>query len=308
MCQGPQGERLVSEQKNQADRSVMILITGATGTVGRPLVEALVARGLQVRAVTRDPSRVRFPAGVEVAAGDPSRPETIAAHFGGVRAAFLNSRAIGDACAEFADLARERGVARLVALAAYNVEQDLSLQPSRYFGDRNRECEAAVEDSGLEWVSLRPQVYSSMAEPLWAGQLQAGDTVDWPYADFAEAVVDPRDVAEVAAHALATDDLLGRKPVLTSHEALTHAEMVQVIADVTGRPLRYRESSLEAFAAGIAAMGLPPEMAASFIARFAAFEGRAPELTDEVPAILGRPARTYRDWIADHADVFKGRA
>ncbi|MQM24266.1 NAD(P)H-binding protein [Glycomyces albidus] len=286
----------------------MILITGATGTVGRPLVAALVARGLEVRAITRDPSRAAFPAGVEVVAGDPSRPETVAAHLEGVRAVFLNARAIGDACAAFADLAREHGVSRLVALAAYNVEQDLSLQPSRYVGDRNRECEAAVESGGREWVSLRPQVYTSMALPLWGDQLRRGDTVEWPYADFAEAVVDPRDVAEVAAHALTTDVLLGRKPVLTAPEPITHAQMAAVIAEVTGRPLRYRECSLEAFAARIAAMGLPPELAASFIARFAAFEGRAPEVTDEVPRILGRPARTYRDWIADHADDFKALA
>jgi len=282
----------------------MILITGATGTVGRPLVAALAARGVAVRALTRDPSRAVFPTGVEVVAGDPSRPESIAAHLDGVRAVFLNSTAIRDACGEFADLAKEGGVSRLVALAAYNVEQDLALQPSRYMGDRNRECEAAVENSGLEWVTLRPQVYASMAVPLWAGQLQFGDTVDWPYADFAEALVDPRDVAEVAAHALVDDDLLGRKPVLTGPEALTHAEMVQVIAEVTGRPLRYRESTLVEAVCRIAAMALPPELAASFVARYAAFAGQTPELTDEVPRILGRPARTYRDWITDHAAAF----
>jgi uncharacterized protein YbjT (DUF2867 family) len=282
----------------------MILITGATGAVGRPLVAALRERGTPVRALTRDPARAGLPSDVEVVAGDASRPETIAAHLDGVRAVFLNSRAIGDACGAFADLAKARGVTRLVALAAYNVEQDLSLQPSRYVGDRNRECEAAAEASGLEWSSLRPQVYTNMALPLWGDQLQRGDTIDWPYPDFAEAVVDPRDVAEVAVHALLEDDLLGRKPVLTAAEPITHAEMVVVIAEVTGRPLRYRESSLVDFAGRIAAMGLPPELTASFIARFAAFAGHTPELTDEIPRILGRPARTYRDWIADHAAAF----
>lgn len=280
----------------------MILITGATGTVGRPLVTALVERGLRVRALTRDPSRARFPAGVEVVGGDPSRPASI--DLTGVRAVFLNSTAIRESCGAFAAHAKASGVSRLVALAAYNLEQPLALQPSRYIGDRNRECEAAVESSGLEWASLRPQVYASMAVPLWAGQLQLGDTVDWPYADFKEAVVDPRDVAEVAAHALVHDDLLGRKPVLTGPEALTQARMVEVIAEVTGRPLRYRESALVEFASRVAAMGLPPELAASFIARFAAFDGSEPELTDEVPEILGRPARSYRDWIDDHAAAF----
>lgn len=286
----------------------MILITGATGAVGRPLVAALRERGVPVRALTRDPANAGFPSDVEVVAGDPSRPETIAAHLEGVHAVFMNSRAIGDACDAFAELAKARGATRLVALAAYNIEQDLALQPSRCIGDRNRECEAAVEASGLEWVSLRPQVYTNMALPLWGDQLRLGDTIEWPYPDFAEAVVDPRDVAEVAARALLDPDLLGRKPVLTAAETITHAEMVAVIAEVTGRPLRYRESSLLGFVGRIAAMGLPPELAVSFIARFAAFEGSEPELTDEVPRILGRPARTYRDWIADHAAAFAAPA
>ncbi|MEV3936965.1 NAD(P)H-binding protein [Glycomyces sp. NPDC049804] len=284
----------------------MILVTGATGAVGRPLVAALASRGVAVRAVSRDPENAGLPAGVEVVAGDPSRPETIAPHFEGVTAVFMNSRAIRDATAAFADLARERGVRRLVALAAYNVDQDLALQPSRYVRDRNRECEAAAESSGLAWVSLRPQVYAHMALPQWGGQLAAGDEVAWPYADFAEAVIDPRDVAEVAALALLDDGLHGTKPVLTGPAAVTQAEMVATIADVTGRPLRLRESTVVEFADLIAAMGLPPELAASFIARYAAFEGRAPELTDDAARLLGRPPRTYRDWAADHAALLAG--
>jgi uncharacterized protein YbjT (DUF2867 family) len=282
----------------------MILVTGATGAVGRPLLEALASRGAKVRALTRSPGRTQFPAGVDVAVGDPSRPETIAAHLDGVRAVFLNSRAIREATPELAGLAREHGVSRLVALSAYNVEQDLALQPSRYIGDRNRECEAAAESSGLEWVSLRAQVFANMALPQWGGQLAQGDEVAWPYPGFAEAPIDPRDVAEVAAHALLGDDLLGRKPVLTGPAAVTQAAMLATIAEATGRPLHYRESTLVEFAGLIAAMGLPPELAASFIARYAALQGREPELTCEVEQVLGRPPRSYRDWVADNALAF----
>lgn len=284
----------------------MILVTGATGTVGRPLVNTLVKQGALVRAVTRVPDRVEFPAGVDVVVGDPSQPETIAEHLDGVQSVFLNSTAVRDATMELAGLAKQRGVKRLVALAAYNVDQDLSMQPSRFVGDRNRECEAAAENSGLEWVSLRPHVYSSMAVPLWGGQLRAGDTVAWPYPEFAEPVVDPRDVADVGAHALLSDGLLGRKPVLTGPAAVTHFDMVATIAQVLDRPLRYREISPLAFVDRIAETGLPPAMAASFLARYVAFEGEEPDMTDEVRRILGRPARTYRDWIADHAAAFAG--
>lgn len=282
----------------------MILITGATGAVGRPLVAALLERGVAVRALTRDPGGAGFPAGVDIVAGDPSRPDTIARHFDGVEAVFLNSRAIGDAVGEFADLARRNGVRRLVALAAYNVEHPLALQPSRYVGDRNRECEAAVESSGLEWVSLRPDVYANMALPLWGGQLARGNEVAWPFPDFTEAVIDPRDVAEAAAHALMRDDLLGRKLTLTGPEAVSHTAMVEAIATATGRPLRYRELPLVDFAEHLTTMGLPPALAASFIARYAAFNYQEATVTDTVQQVLACPPRSYLDWARDHATHF----
>ncbi|GIG66307.1 NAD(P)H-binding protein [Phytomonospora endophytica] len=282
----------------------MLLITGATGTVGRPLVTALHAKGVRVRAVTRDPGTASFPEGVEVVAGDPSCPATLAGHLDGVEAVFLNSSAVRDAAPELAALARERGVRRLVALAASNVEQDLAFQPSRYIGDRNRECEAAAEHSGLEWASLRPTVYANMALPLWGGQLRAGDVVSWPLPDFADSVVDPRDVAEVAAHALTTDGLLGRKPVLSGPAPVTNAEMVAVLGRVLGRELRYREISATVFAEVVARMGLPPELTASFLARWAALAAEPPEVSGEVAAVLGRPPRSFAAWAADHASAF----
>ncbi|THV42559.1 NAD(P)H-binding protein [Glycomyces buryatensis] len=282
----------------------MILVTGATGTVGRALVAALVARGADVRALTRDPAGAKFPQPVDIVGGNPKRPDTVAAALEGVEAVFLNSRAIGDAVGEFADLAKRSGVRRLVALAAYNVEHDLALQPSRFFGDRNRECEAAAEASGLEWVSLRPDVYANMALPLWGGQLARGDEVVWPYPDFTEAAIDPGDVAEVAARALVDDDLLGTKPVLTGPEAISHTAMVEALAEATGRPLRYREQPLLELVEQFAAIGLPAALTASFIARYAALEGQPATVTGEVERILGRPARSYLDWARDHAALF----
>ncbi|MFC4334915.1 NAD(P)H-binding protein [Salininema proteolyticum] len=279
----------------------MYLITGATGTVGRPLIDALLERGAPVRALTRDPSSADFPERVEVVQGDPSRPESVREHLRGVTAVFMNSAAIGDATEEFAALAAERGVRRLVALAAYNVEEAVALQPSRFIGHRNRECEAAAESSGLEWVSLRPHVYASMAFPLWGEQIRAGDVVSWPYPDFREPILDPRDVSEVAARALLDHDLLGRKPVLTGPEVISNAEMVDAIGKAMGRPLRYHEITPRQTVEAMAAMELPPALAASFLARFVALEDEPPVVTDEIEGILGRPARTYGEWAADHA-------
>ncbi|ADD45242.1 NAD(P)H-binding protein [Stackebrandtia nassauensis] len=285
----------------------MILVTGATGNVGRPLVKALRDSGAEVRAMTRDPAAARLGEGVDVVWADPSRLDTVADLLDGVTSVFVNSAALGDSVGDFAELARERGVRRLVGLSAFNIEQDRSLQPSRFFGHRNAETEAAVESSGLEWVSLRPAVFAGPAHVvLWGPQLAVGDVVTGPYADFVETLVDPRDVAEVAAHALLTDDLLGRKPVLTGPDYLSHAELVTILGKVLDRPLRYREIGLEPAAELIAASGLPSAMVASLIARYAVFNGRPPQpsITHEVPDILGRPARSFERWARDHAAVF----
>src|SRR5919197_649128 len=134
----------------------MILVTGATGTIGRPLIDQLSTAGVAIRAVTRHPQAVGLPAHVEVVAGDPSQPATIAPALRGVTGLFLHPRAVGLAAGELLALARERGVQRVVVLSAINVDDDLAQQPSRYQGDRNKEVEDAAIASGLEWVSLRP--------------------------------------------------------------------------------------------------------------------------------------------------------
>jgi uncharacterized protein YbjT (DUF2867 family) len=115
----------------------MILVTGATGNIGRPLIDVLVGEGARVRAVTRNPQAAGLPADVEVVEGDPSRPETLASSLRGVSALFLNPAAVRDSAVELVALARKQGVKRVVALSAINVDDDLDKQPSRYNEDRN---------------------------------------------------------------------------------------------------------------------------------------------------------------------------
>lgn len=181
----------------------MILVTGATGLVGRPLVGLLVSAGADVRAVTRDPRRAGRPAGVEIVEGDPSRPGTIAVSLEGATATFLYSRAVGDAAFDLLALAGERGVRRAVALSAMNVEDDPADQPSRYRGDRNKEAEDAAVASGLEGVSLRASSFADNTLQAWGAQIRAGDIVRNVYAAFEESLIDERDLAAVGARGAA---------------------------------------------------------------------------------------------------------
>jgi uncharacterized protein YbjT (DUF2867 family) len=278
-----------------------ILVTGATGTIGRPLVDLLVGEGATVRAVTRNPQAAGLPAHVEVVEGDPSRPATIAPFLEGVTGLFLHPRAAGEAAAELLALARERGVKRVVALAAMNVDDNLDEQPSRHRGDRNKEAEAAAVGSGLEWVSLRAGSFAINALWAWGAQIRAGDIVRGPYAAFAEAPIHERDLAGVGARALLTDELVGQRPVLTGPQSLTHEEMVAIIGDVLGRPLRYQEIPPEVARRGMVEHGFPEPFVEALLTRYARGVGQAAPLTGEVEKILGRPARTFAEWVADHA-------
>jgi uncharacterized protein YbjT (DUF2867 family) len=285
-----------------------ILVTGATGTIGRPLIDVLVGEGARVRAVTRNPQAAGLPAEVEVVEGDPSRPDMIAPLLEGVTALFLHPRAVGEAAGELLALARERGVKRVVVLSAINVDDDLAEQPSRYNGDRNKEVEAAAVGSGLEWVSLRAGSFAINTLNAWGAQIRAGDVVRGPYATFAEAPIHERDLAGVGARALLTDELVGRRLQLTGPQSLTHEEMVAIIGDVIGRPLRYEEIPPEAAKQGMVQHGFPEPFVEALMARYARGVGQPAPVTGEVEKVLGRPARTYAQWVADHADAFRAAA
>src|SRR4051812_5514696 len=187
----------------------MLLITGATGTVGRPLIDLLGAAGARVRAVTRDPRAAALPAGAEVVEGDPSRPATIAGALDGVATLFLNPAAAGAAAGDLLTLARDRGVKRVVLLSA------LAAGEPHAIGAHHSALEDTVTASGLDWVILRPGMFAANTIAQWAAQIRAGDVVRGPYAESTDAPIHERDLAEVAARALLTDELTGRRARLT---------------------------------------------------------------------------------------------
>jgi uncharacterized protein YbjT (DUF2867 family) len=274
-----------------------IAVTGATGNVGRPLITHLVNAGAKVRAVTRHPHSAGFPADVEVA---PSATEAIS----GASAVFLNSRALGSELAAVVDRARQEGVTRLVALSAINADDDFSLQPSRFRGDRNKEVEQLAVDSGLQWVSLRPTVFATNFAGMWAAQVRAGDVVRGPYAAASSAPIVESDIAEVAAHALLGDELVGQKIPLTGPQALTNTELVDVIGGVLGRPLQYQEIPDDLVRQRFISIGFPPEFGDAYIAMLATTIDQPAVVTNDVQKILGRPAQSFEQWVSQHRFIF----
>ena len=274
-----------------------IVVTGATGNVGRPLVAELAAAGARVRAVTRTPHTAEFPAGVEVIG---SAVDALP----GASAVFLNSRALGAQLAEVVALAQRSGITKLVALSALNADDDFSRQPSRFRGDRNKEVEQFAVESGFAWVSLRPSVFASNFVGMWAAQNRAGDVDGGPYAAASTATIVDRDIAAVAARALLSDELDGRKVPLTGPQAFTNSELVAVIGAVVGRPLTYREAPPEMVRQRFIDIGLGAEFADAYTALLAETLDKPALVTHEVEKILGRPAVTFAQWVAQHRDLF----
>jgi uncharacterized protein YbjT (DUF2867 family) len=274
-----------------------IVVTGATGNVGRPLVTALAAAGARVRAVTRTPKTAGFAPGVDVV-------DTAADALPGASAVFLNSRALGESLATVVAECRRTGVTKLVALSAINADDAFSRQPSRFRGDRNKEVEQLATDSGLAWVSLRPTVFATNFAGMWAAQIRAGDVVAGPYAAASTAPIVESDIAAVAARALLTDDLVGQRIPLTGPQAFTNAELVEVIGAVLDRRLQYREVPPDAVRQRFIGLGFGADFADAYMAMLAETVDHPALVTHDAEKILGRAPVSFAQWVSEHRDLY----
>ncbi|BBZ46766.1 NAD(P)H-binding protein [Mycobacterium parmense] len=277
-----------------------IVVTGASGNVGRPLVAELVAAGARVRAVSRNPDRAGFPTPVEVLG-------SAGAALPGATAVFLNSRALGEGLPGFVAGCVRAGVTKLVALSAINADDDFSRQPSRFRGDRNKEVEQLAVDSGLAWVSLRPSVFASNFAGMWSAQIRGGDVVAGPCAGSSSAPIAESDIAAVAAHTLLTDEHVGQRIPLTGPQALTNTELVETIGKVLDRPLRYREIPMDAVRRRFIGIGFTADFADAYAAMLSATLDRPAPVTHDVEKITGRPALPFAQWVAAHRNLFDGQ-
>jgi uncharacterized protein YbjT (DUF2867 family) len=275
----------------------MIVVSGATGNVGREVVAALTARGEDVRAVVRDPRRASLPAGVDVVAGDLELPESLTPALDGARAAFLLG-GWGDMPGLLRAVHR-RGVEHAVLLTSRCVVGGMADNAiTRMWLD----SEAAMRDSGLAWTILRPSGYQSNAL-RWRAQLREGDTVRAPWPDAAVAAIDPADIGAVAAVALTEPGHEGAAYSLSGPEPLTPGDQVATLAAVLGRPLQYEPLSDEQARAEMAADWPAPYLDAFF--RFYS-DGEFDDsvVVDTVRATTGTSPRTFAQWARAHRDAF----
>jgi uncharacterized protein YbjT (DUF2867 family) len=275
----------------------MILVTGASGNVGGEVVRALLDQGQRVRALTRKGAEPGLPAAAERVTGDLDRPGTMAAALDGASGLFLLP-GFRDMPGVLAAASRS-GVERVVLLSGGSAgDGDLTNAVSRYM----IQSEEAVRASGLAWTILRPSAFMSNAF-RWLPQLRAGDVVRVPFAGVRTAVIDPADIAAVAAVALITGRLGGATYRLTGPESLLPAEQVAILAGVLGRPLSSEAQPDDEARAEMSA-AMPAEYVDAFFRFYADGELDESMVLPAVPDLTGRPARTFGQWAAAHAAVF----
>ncbi|AMW14048.1 hydroxylase [Streptomyces qaidamensis] len=274
-----------------------ILVTGATGTVGRQIVAELLDRGHEVRALTRDAAKASFPAGVEVVEGDLTEPDGLAAALEGVTGLHLIT--FGGAAfspletgPRLLELARSAGVRRVTVL----------------HGGGPTPLEDAVRaDDGVDWTVLMPVEF--MANALeWADGIVAAGEVREPFVDRLSAMVHEGDIGAVAAVALTQEGHGGQEYVITGPEVLTVGDKVKTIAAAVGREVTLIELTQQQALAQWRAAGLPEDVIGFLLEAY----GNTPEVgrtvSGTVEKVTGRPARTFAQWAAEHADAFRGQS
>lgn len=270
-----------------------ILVTGATGTVGREVIHHLLAGGRPVRALTRRPEAADLPDGVEVVGGDLDDPATLHDALRGAAAVHLISVGSAGPVADpdgLASALRDAGVTRCTVLVDWD---DEALVP-------------ALVGAGLTPTYLMPVEFMHNKLGDWAATVRAGDAV-FEITDRPSPLVHETDIGAVAAAALTQGDLAGRHLALTGPEALRPSEQVAVIAEVTGRPVAFEQVDADEAARRWRAAGRD-EAIIAFGIELAAFDpGEYAEVHPTVEQVLGRPATGFRTWVEAHADAFHRR-
>ncbi|MGK8198521.1 SDR family oxidoreductase [Burkholderia cepacia] len=274
-----------------------ILVLGAGGNVGRPLIDALLEKGEAVKAASRSGVSI---AGVEGVRFDYAEPATYAAAIEGVDRAYVmlptgyvDSRAL---LLPIIEALAGRNV-KVVFQSVLGVDADDSIP--------YRQVELALERSGTRYVILRPNWFADNFHTFWRAGIQHG-VIAVPAGDGQSSFIDARDIAACAAAALTSEHFDGQAFNLTGPEALGYAQAAEIISETIGKPVRYDAIDDRTFIDMLVGAGVPTDYS-TFLASifYPVREGWTAAVTDSVARLTGTQPRTLRTYATDHAEALK---
>ena len=279
-----------------------VLVTGATGRLGRVVVDQLLGAGVPVRALTRRPAAAGLPAAVEVVSGDLTVPESLDVALQGVSAVFL----VWTAAPTTAPAVVERLAAnaqRVVFLSSPHRTPHPFFQQPNPMAVLHADIERLIAAAGLASTIIRPGMFASNALYWWAASIRDSNVVRWPYGAAETSPIDERDIAAVAARVLSEDGHAGGDYVITGPESLSQAEQVRLIGAAIGRRIQFEELSPEEFRRETAD-SWPGPVVDMLLAAWGATIGLPAFVTSTVSDVVGSPPRTFRQWAVDHSAAF----
>lgn len=279
----------------------MILVTGATGNVGRALVDRLLAADVKVRAGSRQPERNAFPEPVDVVRVDPDKRPLPPALLDGVERVFLMGPVpcLARHADHLCDAARRAGVRHIVMLSSSIVELGAADELSR----AHRGAEQTVTDSGIAWTFLRPGAFMSNTL-AWADAIRRDGRVQGLVGDYPAAPIDPDDIAAVALEVLLGDVHAGTMYSLTGPEQIRPSQQVATLAELLDRRLTFDQASMTNALALL--MRTRPRLDADSLLGSL----RRPDVPWAQPLptahrLTGRRPTTFRDWAGRHLERFR---
>lgn len=272
-----------------------ILVTGATGTVGRHIVDQLNEKGIKVRALSRSKGKTKLPAEVEVVSGDLDKPKTLQSYFKNVNSLFLitqseQSDAKYLANKRIVQMAKEASVSRIVALMDF----------------QGNPIEEVIKNSGLEWTILRPVEFMKNVLLDWAEMIQKEGIIRSAFPDSLSARIHEVDIATVAVKALTEEGHHEQIYDLTGPEALSPRSLIKQISEVIDKPIELIEIPEEQVMKDWKSKGYDE----GFVNYFIIGMGKNPPkqvytVLPTIERVTGKPARTFSQWVKGNKHYFE---
>ena len=269
-----------------------ILVFGASGNIGKAIVSTLVAKGETVLAASRTAQAIDGATGVKVDIADLASVE---AALGGVDRMFVlaptGTLDVVGLIAPVIDLAARHRI-KLVLMTALGVDADDNIP--------YRQLELKLEKAGIPFAVIRPNWFADNFQTFWRDGLRHG-VISVPAGDGKTSFVDTRDIGESAAALLANSDFDGKAYNLTGPQAFSYAEAAALLAEITGKPLRYEPATDESFIAMLTGAGVHPDYASFLAAIFHPVrEGWSAVVTDDVERLTGHKPRSLATYAKDN--------